>query len=396
MAVAVFMVASCYDDSALKTSIADLQKQLQEVNTVLNDLKAGKVIKSVTQTDDGYTFTMSDGTVLNVNNGKPGLDGAAAQVIEAKISDGQYLMRVGSKLSLDINVTGVEFVDAFAPSGWVATLDGATLTVMAPKDKRAAREGRVVVVATGGNSLVLLTLDVLLAIEDFSEEGWNSLVDDPQYGGSKLYGDPDEYYSYHANYRWTSGATGIAFDGFYTNWGSTCFSSGGEAISNYVNSNFKDAGYLRQLEIPVAPEYGSCFVVHYGGEDVKPMLYLKWGPTTVQSIDITLTNYLANSTIYGDGFFGPLAADSFIAVKATGYDADGKETGTVSTNLITGADVAEYLAGTKQFEWKTWNLSSLGEISSLSFAVYGSEDCYGEWGFNAPAYFAYTDILIKN
>ena len=399
-AFAVFAVTSCYDDSSLKASIKELQDQMKEANFILEKIKGGFVITDVNKTDDGYTFIMSDGKTVSVKNGANGADGqdgTPASVIETKLSNTVEAFNFGGTKTIPINVSGVSIIDAFAPAGWSASVDGDNLNVTAPASaESAARKGSVIVVATGGNSLVLMTAAVALNILDVNGAYWDALIDDPQYGGDLLYGPMDpETYSYNVEYTWEDPVTTLAFGGFGNSWGSVCFSSGGEVISNYVEPDFKDAGYLRQLEVPAAPANGSNFIVHFGAEDAPIGLSFADGQArTIESIDYIMTNYLANSTIFGDGFFGPLAAESFVAVKATGFDAEGNETATLSEVLISGDEVEAYAAG-KPIEWNTWDLSGLGEVVSVKFAVYGSEDCYGEWGFNAPAYFAYCDVVVK-
>lgn len=397
-ALAVVTVASCYDDSALKTSIAELKEQLKEVNTVLNDLKAGKVIKSVTKTETGYTFTMSDGSTVSVNNGN---DGTSSSIIETKLWEGKTaVFDRGLIWVFPTNVSGVDIIDAFAPAGWTASEQGGLLTVGAPNiAANAARKGTVIVVGTAGsNNLVVLTLSVAMNILDVNGSYWDTLIDSPEYDGDLLYGPMDpETYTYNADYTWEDPITKLAFNGFGSYWGSVSFSSGGEAISNYVNPDFKDAGYLRQLEVPATPPTGRNFVVHYGGEDLLSGLSFSDGEArTIESLEYIMTDYMANSAIFGDGYFGPLAGDSFLAVKAIGYDAEGNETASLSKVLIKGDEVAAYADGTKAIRWNRWDLSGLGEVVSVKFAVYGSEDCYGLYGFNAPAYFAYCDIVIKD
>jgi hypothetical protein len=405
-ALAVFTVASCYDDTALKASIKELQDQMKEANTLLEKVKNGFVITSATKTDDGYTFTMSDGKTISVKNGVngtdgtdgvDGVDGTPATVIETKLEKEVQVFGFGEQKTIPINVTGVSIIDAFAPVGWAASVDAGSLYVTAPKSPSgAARKGSVLVVATGGNSLVIMSAAVALNILDVNGAYWDALIDDPQYGGDLLYGPMDEYYCYNVDYFWEDPVTKFAFKGFGSNWGSVCFSSGGEVISNYVVPEYKGADYLRQLEVPVAPASGNNFIVHYGGEDSQTSLVFADGQGRfIESLECTMTSYLASSAIFGDGFFGPLEGKSFVGVKAIGYDADGKETATVSKVLVTGDDVVAYQKGDKEIEWSTWDLSGLGKVVSVKFAVYGSEDCYGEWGFNAPAYFAYCDVVVK-
>lgn len=400
VAACTLMVTSCYDDSALKASIDDLKKQLSEVSAVVNDLKNGKVITNVTQTDKGYTFTMSDGKSIDVLNGEPGEDGTPATVIETKIKDGVTVFNLGDVIKVETNVTGVEVVDAFAPAGWAAFEENGFLTVTAPnKTVGVARKGSVIVVATAGNSLVLMTLPVAVNILDVNGSYWDALIDYPQYGGDLLYGPMDDAtFTYNASYSWTDPITGLEFAGFPSYWGSVCFSSGGEAVSDYVEPAFKDAGYLRQLEVPVAPPTGKNFIVHFGDDNAdspKAVLSFKDNEEkNIKSLQFIPTNYLINSCLNGDGYFGPLGSKSMIGVAVVGYRADGKKSITFET-LIDGADVPAYIAGLKQFEWKTMDLSVLGPVTAIGFEIYGSRDCYGDYGFMAPAYFAYCDIVVS-
>ena len=111
-------------------------------------------------------------------------------------------------------ILGVSIIDAFAPAGWSASIDGDNLTVTAPASaESAARKGSVIVVATGGNSLVLMTAAVALNILDVNGAYWDALIDDPQYGGDLLYGPMDpETYSYTLTESWMAGLPVIASD----------------------------------------------------------------------------------------------------------------------------------------------------------------------------------------
>ena len=394
VAAVAFSVTSCYDDSALQTSIAELQKQMKEVNGVLDNIKNGYVIKAVNPVEGGYVISMSDGSSFTVLNGKNGEDGTSASVIEAKLAE-LSVFAFSEKKDFDITVTGVEVIDAFAPLGWNAEVNDGVLTVSAPANSGAARNGRVLVVAAGGNSLVIMTVQVALNILDVNGAYWDALIDSPQYGGDLIYGPMDpETYTYNVTYTWEDPVTHLAFNGFVENWGSVCFSSGGEVISNYVEPDFKGAGYLRQLEVPVAPASGSNFIIHNGVSEIPALTFSDGKSRVIRSIDVIVTNYLANSCIYGDGYFGPLAEDGYVAVKALGFDAEGNNISEAVMVIISGADVATYLEGNAAFEWQTWDLTELGEVNSIGFTIIGSPDCYGDWGLNAPAYFAYCDVVV--
>ncbi len=239
---------------------------------------------------------------------------------------------------------------------------------------------------------------------DFEGAEYSALIDNPQYGGSLLYGEMDpETYSYNVNYTWVDAASQLGFDGFPSSWGSVCFSSGGEVISNYVVADYADAGYLRQLEVPAAAASGKNFAVHYGYADPAaegaafPALIFKDRQShMVKSFDVCPTSYLVNSAVNGDGFFGPLAASSKISVKVYGLDINGKATGApFEFDLILGSDVEAIKSGAKSIAWETVPLYVLGNVYGLAFQVCGTDDCYGDYGFNAPAYFAYDNIVIK-
>ena len=234
-------------------------------------------------------------------------------------------------------------------------------------------------------------------VVDFEGAYWDALVDSPQYGGPLMYGEADENWCYKSHYNWSDAASGFSFDGFPESWGSLSFSGGGEAVSNYVSADYKGTDYTRQLEVPAAPEKGGNFIVHYGSGEPYPMLRLAGGGSfTIKGMDVTMTSYLADAAINGNAWFGPLAAqNSFIAVRLIGFDETGARLGSVEKVLISAGDVALYKAGGKTPGWTNWDSSALGWVWSVAFEVYGSEDCYGDYGFVAPAYFAYDNLVIS-
>lgn len=239
---------------------------------------------------------------------------------------------------------------------------------------------------------------------DFEGLRFSALIDDPQYGGSLLYGEMDpETYAYNVEYTWVDAASRLGFGGFPSSWGSVCFSSGGEAISNYVEPNYEGAGYLRQLEVPAAPASGSNFVVHYGfadptaeGAAFSSICFNDKSAHMVKSFDVCPTSYLLNSAVNGDGYFGPLGSSSKISVKVYGLDVNGKATGApFQFDLLSGSEVEAIKSGAKSIAWETISLNALGDVYGLAFQVCGTDDCYGDYGFNAPAYFAYDNIVIQ-
>jgi len=231
---------------------------------------------------------------------------------------------------------------------------------------------------------------------DFEGSYWDGLIDNPQYGGDLMYGPCDEYYCYSSQYKWTDAVSGFSFEGFPESWGSLSFSGGGEAVSNYVNADFAGADYMRQLEVPVAPAKGANFAVHFGSGEPYPMLRLADGGIFIlKSMDVIMTSYLADAAINGNAYFGPLSEEnSHVSVRVIGFDKDGNKTGSIERVLVDVASVPLYKSGSKKLDWEKWDTSSLGKVSSVAFEVYGSADCYGDYGFNAPGYFAYDNVVI--
>lgn len=230
----------------------------------------------------------------------------------------------------------------------------------------------------------------------FEGSYWDSLVDNPQYGGDLMYGPADANWCYNSQYRWSDAETGLSFDGFPDSWGSLSFSGGGEAVSNYVSAGFAGTDYTLQLEVPVAPKEGGNFIVHFGSGEPYPMLRLSSGESFgIAGMDVIMTSYLADASINGNAWFGPLAdKGSFIGVRLIGFDAEGNRCGSVEKVLVSAGDVPLYKNGSKKIEWQNWDTESLGFVCSFAFEVYGSDDCYGEYGFAAPAYFAYDNVVI--
>ena len=246
---------------------------------------------------------------------------------------------------------------------------------------------------------------------DFEGNSWKALVDKPQYGGPLLYGNPvDEAYHFRSTYSWRDGSTTLEFPGFPESWGSVSYSSGGEAISNYVSSKYEDKDFNSQLEVPVAPKKGKIFVVHYGdadptatkgkGSESPEYSMIRFADNkarVIQSIDVCMTNYFINACLKGNKYFGPISGKTELYANAYGLDANGKPAKTASYRLIDGRDADSYRSGVRKFAWEKWDLTSLGAVYGIIFTVSGTPDCYDSDSgyFNAPSYFAYDNIVVE-
>jgi hypothetical protein len=74
-----------------------------------------------------------------------------------------------------------------------------------------------------------------------------------------------------------------------------------------------------------------------------------------------------------------------VLIHATGYDAAGKETGTVTMTFASKDKLIK--------EWTKWDLSSLGKVAKVRFNMTGGPD--NGYGFSQPAYFAYDDVAVR-
>ena len=103
---ATLATVSCskYDDSAvmgklndlesrvtvLETFISTLNSEVTDLHNLVNAALKGTYIVNVEQVENGYKITLSDKTVLNINNGKDGQDGTTPVIGVKKDSDGKY------------------------------------------------------------------------------------------------------------------------------------------------------------------------------------------------------------------------------------------------------------------------------------------------------------------
>ena len=244
----------------------------------------------------------------------------------------------------------------------------------------------------------------VLTFEDADYKGpenttnyWSAKIDEPQYGGPILYGDgctwKDEYNTF------LSGSV-LPYDA--TTW-SGGFSGGGIAISNYGDWLMINVDYTQQLTCfnYDLPDGGSREKAGHNGSNNFAVVYDAgaWGanpatlsfsdgkPRVVESLYVVNTLYTYYVLFYGNDYCSPLAEDGFFKVTATGFDGEIQK-GTAEFYL---ADQGR----TFVTKWTKWDLTELGEVDKILFTVFGSAELYGDWGINAPTYFAIDDVTTR-
>ncbi|MFC1603431.1 DUF4465 domain-containing protein [Planctomycetota bacterium] len=190
------------------------------------------------------------------------------------------------------------------------------------------------------------------------------------------------------------------------------FTSGGAHFSNNYNadwaswdgfsySNLTDTaaeGITAQYNaITGSGQGGSAnYAVGYIGFTTPPTMTLE-EPGFVAGLYVTNTNYAYYSMLNGDDYAKKFGGDSgsdpdFFMLTITGKDIDGNAAGTVDFYLAdyrfedNGED---YIVDT----WRYVDLTSLGEVMSLEFALSSSD--VGDWGMNTPGCFAIDTIVYE-
>ncbi|RJP95179.1 MAG: DUF4465 domain-containing protein [Desulfobacteraceae bacterium] len=91
----------------------------------------------------------------------------------------------------------------------------------------------------------------------------------------------------------------------------------------------------------------------------------------------TNSNFAYYSMTKGDDFAKKFTANDWFKLTITGFNANGVETGKVEFKLANGEDIIN--------KWTWVNLSSLGVVKQLTFALSSTDN--GDYGMNTPAYF---------
>ena len=130
---AAMTMSSCmYDDTFVVNSISDLQKRVNALEQLQNASEQGLLIESVTEFEGGYVVKFSDGseiTLYHGTNGKDGLDGEGACVLEdIVLTDENVTFYLPDGRSFTFYFKGTERVGiAFDIEDGIACMAGASL-----------------------------------------------------------------------------------------------------------------------------------------------------------------------------------------------------------------------------------------------------------------------------
>ena len=236
---------------------------------------------------------------------------------------------------------------------------------------------------------------------------WSSLIDDPQYMGSLLYGSGNGFSSEEEAYKWTDANNTELSSRLCNGYGSYCYWSGGHAISNYNTGDIAEhGGYDTQLTVYKKDVSGlsrsggghngsNNFTVHYGYMDgsqfnmtteLPALTFADGAERVIDHMYVNNTTYALNCYLEGNGLTAKIGDDDWVKLVATGYDAAGATKGTAEIYLCNGPQNII-------MDWTKWDLSKLGKVNKVTFNVTGSSD--NGYGFSQPAYFAYDDVAVR-
>lgn len=203
--------------------------------------------------------------------------------------------------------------------------------------------------------------------------------------------DPESHYvpdtTMSGAFPFVSGAASFNHD--YTNFGFP-----GCCWSGWVYSNHTDTstpGFLNQYSAFAGSGYGGS--TNYAVAFVGPSDITLAAPTHVAGAYFTNTTYAALSMRDGDGFakkFGGASGSDpdYLKLTISGFDG-----------VLAKGQIDFFLADFRfddhgqdyiVKDWTFVDLSSLGQVSRLSFQLTSSDN--GPWGMNTPAYFAMDNL----
>ncbi len=168
----------------------------------------------------------------------------------------------------------------------------------------------------------------------------------------------------------------------YGEWGKF-FTMGGFCYSKRTETTYDAATYTTDQfnnQIGAGAAGSEAFAVAYGTEPSSVTADYTFKP---QSCYVTNNAYLLNSVMKGDAYARQFNYDDTFTLKITGFK-DQVPTETVEVPLAAKGSVV--------FQWIPVDLTSLGEVDSVSFALTSTDT--GDYGMNTPAYFCLDNLSV--
>ena len=373
-----------------------------------------------TSNPDYVIVTMADGSVFLLAR----YDGSAPMLV---IVNAPQLAQIeyGTTVEFDVEAENIAEYIINAPEGWRADYANNTLAITAPaKDMcHFDKEGKIAItVVSEAGKMAIAKVNVMagewiqemelrtLTFEDtdakFTEyelgycgatiSTWSDLIAADQYMDNLIYdmSGSEPYYWYDEN-------NTELFHAFPYNYNSYAYWGGGQAVSNYANTDYVTYGdYNNQLTVygqeGAGGHNGSAnFCMHFGYADdsgynfTEELPSFMFGDGMARVIDhiwINNSTYALNCYINGNGLTDNIGEDDKAWIIASGYDENDELVSETTFYLVNGPDNIV-------MEWTKWDLTSLGKVLRVEFNVAGTND--NGYGYSQPAYFAYDDVAVQ-
>lgn len=200
---------------------------------------------------------------------------------------------------------------------------------------------------------------------------------------------PSSHFFPQAGTTFTSGPA--TFNHSFNDWGGGC------CHTDWVYSNETDSttpGFENQHSAIAGG--GADGSANYAIANLGAPVIVLSTPASVLGAYFTNSTYAALSMLEGDGFAKKFGGDSgedadYLMLTISGLDAAGTTTGSVEFML---ADY-RYTDRAQDYvldDWRWVDLTALGTVSSLQFALTSSDN--GPFGMNTPAYFALDSLTV--
>jgi hypothetical protein len=229
-------------------------------------------------------------------------------------------------------------------------------------------------------------------------EKWSDLIpaaDEQAYPMSALIYDTNIY-------NWSDeNNTGLSHT-FPYNWGGYSFSGGGMVVSNITTTlEAMEQDYnIYNHQLSIINETGangsSNFAIVYNDSQVNTevkntLSFADGNAHTIKSMYVCIPAITLYCMLNGNEFSAAYDEDDFLKLVATGKKADGSES-SVEFVLAEGNNY-----DTWAIDWTKWDLSSLGEVVSVSFHMEENQiDDYGyAQYYKTPLYFAFDDVEVQ-
>ena len=223
-----------------------------------------------------------------------------------------------------------------------------------------------------------VTVKENLQVVDFEGEAWKRWIPSGQaFGCNLIYGEEA------LSYEWTDEKTGLSSKLTLAWGGQNGFAESGVVISNYIDHNIEEhATPDYQLSVPEGNS-GQNFAIVYC--DASASIHFSEGVKhIIKSMQVGPTTYELGVVKYGNEYAASLAEESFLTL-------------TITADNGKSIDVDMARDGKVITTWTTVDLTSLGEVNSLTFTMKGSDS--SEWDgvtyLNTPAYFAFDNVVVK-